>query len=57
MALTLTYDEREELERRVRSRKIRAEDARPARVVLMLAGRSIADAVPEKPVRSAGYVT
>ena len=37
MALTLTSDEREELERRVRSRKIRAEDARRARVVLMLA--------------------
>ena len=37
MALTLTADEREELERRVRSRKIRAEDARRARVVLMLA--------------------
>ena len=37
MALTLTSDEREELERRIRSRKIRAEDARRARVVLMLA--------------------
>jgi transposase len=37
MALTLTPDERSELERRVRSRKIRAEDARRARVVLMLA--------------------
>jgi transposase len=37
MALTLTADERDELERRVRSRKIRAEDARRARVVLMLA--------------------
>ena len=37
MTLTLTSDEREELERRVRSRKIRAEDARRARVVLMLA--------------------
>jgi transposase len=37
MALTLTPDEREELERRVRSRKIRAEDARRARLVLMLA--------------------
>src|SRR5881409_2372741 len=37
MALTLTTDERTELERRVRSLKIRAEDARRARVVLMLA--------------------
>jgi hypothetical protein len=37
MALTLTTDEREELERRVRSRKIRAEDARRAKVILMLA--------------------
>src|SRR5262245_62992668 len=37
MALTLTNDERTELERRVRSRKIRAEDARRAQVILMLA--------------------
>jgi transposase len=37
MALTLTPDERTELERRVRSRKIRAEDARRAQVILMLA--------------------
>ena len=37
MALTLTSDERTELERRVRSRKIRAEDARRAQVILMLA--------------------
>lgn len=37
MALTLTSDERAELERRVRSLKIRAEDARRARVILMLA--------------------
>ena len=37
MALTLTADERTELERRLRSLKIRAEDARRARVVLMLA--------------------
>src|SRR5436309_4014342 len=37
MALTLTTDERTELERRVRSLKIRAEDARRARVILMLA--------------------
>jgi transposase len=37
MALTLTHDERTELERRVRSLKIRAEDARRARVILMLA--------------------
>lgn len=37
MALTLTADERAELERRVRSRKIRAEDARRAQVILMLA--------------------
>jgi transposase len=37
MALTATEDERTELERRVRSRKIRAEDARRAQVILMLA--------------------
>ena len=37
MALTLTSDERAELQRRVRSLKIRAEDARRARVILMLA--------------------
>src|ERR1044072_6065670 len=37
MARTLTTDERTELERRVRSLKIRAEDARRARVILMLA--------------------
>src|SRR5882762_10430313 len=37
MALTLTTDERSELERRIRSRKIRAEDARRAQVILMLA--------------------
>jgi transposase len=37
MALTLSSDERTELERRVRSRKIRAEDARRAHVILMLA--------------------
>src|SRR5205085_2528225 len=37
MALTLTADEQGELERRLRSLKIRAEDARRARVILMLA--------------------
>src|SRR5256885_17035237 len=37
MALTLTSDERAELQRRMRSLKIRAEDARRARVILMLA--------------------
>ena len=37
MALTVTTDERTELARRVRSRKIRAEDARRAKVILMLA--------------------
>ena len=37
MALTLTIDERTELERRTRSRKSRAEDVRRARVILMLA--------------------
>jgi transposase len=37
MALTITANDRHELERRVRSRKIRVEDARRARVVLMLA--------------------
>src|SRR5258706_4059363 len=37
MVLTLTTDERAELQRRVRSLKIRSEDARRARVILMLA--------------------
>jgi hypothetical protein len=37
MALTLTFDERHELERCVGSLKIRAEDSRRARVILMLA--------------------
>jgi transposase len=37
MALILTADERTELQRRTRSRKIRAEDARRAEVILMLA--------------------
>src|SRR2546423_938498 len=37
MALILTNDERAELQRRMRSLKIRAEDARRARVILMLA--------------------
>src|SRR3954447_5036849 len=37
MALTLTVDERSELERRTRSRKSRAEDVRRAQVILMLA--------------------
>jgi transposase len=37
MALTVTSDERAELERRTRSRKSRAEDVRRAQVILMLA--------------------
>lgn len=37
MALTLTIDERTELERRATSRTIRAEDAKRAKVILMLA--------------------
>src|SRR5436189_815337 len=37
MALTLTSDERDDLERRTRSRTIAAADARRARVILMLA--------------------
>jgi transposase len=37
MALTVTTSERTELERRMRSRTIRSEDARRARVILMLA--------------------
>src|SRR5215203_6491739 len=37
MALTLTTDERTELEQRMRSRTIRSEDARRARVILLLA--------------------
>lgn len=43
MALTLTAAERAELKRRLRSRKIRAEDAKRAQVILMLAkGESFA---------------
>jgi transposase len=37
MALSLTTTERDELERRIRTRTIRAEDARRARVILLLA--------------------
>jgi len=37
MALTLTADQRRELERRATSRTIRAEDAKRAKVILMLA--------------------
>lgn len=37
MALILTHEERTELERRVRSRRMRAEDVRRAQVILMLA--------------------
>src|SRR4051794_1981336 len=37
MALTLTTDEQTELERRASSRTIRAEDAKRAKVILMLA--------------------
>ena len=37
MALSLTTEDRVELERRTRSRKIRVEDARRAQVILMLA--------------------
>jgi transposase len=37
MALTLTTDERTELERRASNRTIRAEDAKRAKVILMLA--------------------
>jgi transposase len=37
MALTLTTDERTELERRASSRTIRAEDAKRAKVIVMLA--------------------
>jgi transposase len=37
MALALTYTQRQELERRIRTRKARAEDVRRARVIVMLA--------------------
>jgi transposase len=37
MAVTLTTDERTELEQRTRSRKLRSEDSRRAQVILMLA--------------------
>lgn len=45
MALSVTSDERTELERRSRSRKGRAEDARRARVILMLASGASYSAV------------
>lgn len=48
MALSLTSDERSELERRVRSRKIRAEDARRAQVILMLAAGESFSAIKPK---------
>ena len=38
MALALTVDERTELERRTRSRRIRVEDARRAQVILIVTG-------------------
>jgi transposase len=47
MALMLTTDERNELERRVRSRTIRSEDARRARVILMLADGASYTAIEE----------
>ena len=54
MALTLTAAERAELERRLRSLKIRAEDARRARVILMLAdGASYSTIEATVPVLSA----
>jgi hypothetical protein len=44
MALIVTADERAELQRRTRSRKIRGEDARRGRIILMLAdGESFTD--------------
>jgi len=49
MALTVTTDERTELERRTRSRKGRAETARRARVILMLADGSEARVRAERP--------
>ncbi len=56
MALTLTADERTELERRVRSRKIRAEDARRAQVILMLAKGESYTAVAAALACYAGYI-
>ena len=47
MALILTDDERTELERRRRSRRIRAEDARRAAVILMLADGASFTAITE----------
>ena len=48
MALTLTTDERTELERRVRSRTIRSEDARRARVIVMLAEVALDFGIPNQ---------
>jgi transposase len=56
MALTLTADERTELERRARSRKIRAEDARRARVILMLANGESFTAIAAALGCYAGYI-
>jgi transposase len=56
MALTLTTDERLELERRVRSRKIRSEDVRRARVILMLANGDSFTAIAAKLGCYPGYI-
>jgi transposase len=56
MALTLTTDERAELERRVRSRKIRSEDGRRAQVILMLANGDSFTTIAEQVACSPDYI-
>ncbi len=55
--LALSTSDRDELERRVRSRSGRAEDARRARVLLMLAEGSTYDAIQEALGCGRAYVT
>lgn len=56
MALTLTTDERTELERRARSRRIRSEDGRRARVILLLADGESFKSIAEKLGCSPDYI-
>ena len=56
MALTLTTDERTELERRARSRKMRAEDGRRAQVILMLADGDSFTTIASKLACSPDYI-
>jgi len=55
-SVTLTVEEREELERRVRSRTLRAGDVKKARVLLMLAGGAAYRSIEEMLGCSSAYV-